>query len=154
DLGNGVDASGHVVDETPAVVVDDATGGGAPLVVGGTGQRRPADHVTSCVDVADVGTVMLVDADLAPAVDLQADILQPELVGVAGTPVTPEEGIGLDLLAGFEVKDHTAIQPFHALVFFVVTNQYIVVAQVIAERVGYLIIEEAEQLIAVIDEID
>ncbi|MNC13758.1 hypothetical protein D3C75_615120 [compost metagenome] len=41
-----------------------------------------------------------------------------------------------------------------ALVLLVVTDQHVVVAQVIAQRIGNLVIQEAEQLVAVVDQVD
>ncbi|MNF52575.1 hypothetical protein D3C84_339250 [compost metagenome] len=154
DLRNGVDAGGHVVDEAPAVVLHRATGGRAPLVGGGTGQARPADHVAGCEDIADFSSVVLVDVDLATAVDLDADVLQAQLVGVAGTAVAPQQRVSLDLLAGLEVQDHPVLQALDALVLLVVTDQHVVVAQVVAEGVGDLVVEEAEQLVAVVDQVN
>ncbi|MCY1346150.1 hypothetical protein D9M69_322290 [compost metagenome] len=153
DLRNGVDAGRHVIDEAPAVVLHRAASSRTALVGGGAGQARPADHITSGEDVADFGAVVLVDVDLATAVDLDADVLQAELVGVAGTAVAPQQAVGLDLLAGLEVQDHPVLQALDALVLLVVTDQHVVVAQVIAQGVGNLVVEEAEQLVAVVDQI-
>src|SRR5690606_2989188 len=125
DLRNRVDAGGHVVDEAPAVVLHDAAGGRAALVVGGAGQRRPADHVTGGVDVGDLGPVVLVHLDLAAAVGLQADVLQAQLVGVAGPAVAPQEGVGLDLLAGLQVQDHRVLGALDPLVLLVVTDDHV-----------------------------
>ncbi|MCY1350667.1 hypothetical protein D9M69_369030 [compost metagenome] len=153
DLRNGVDAGRHVVDETPAVVLHRAASGRTTLVGGSAGQARPADHIASGEDIADLGAVVLVDVDLATAVDLDADVLQAQLVGVAGTAVAPQQRVSLDLLAGFEVQDHPVLQALDALVLLVVTDQHVVVAQVVAEGVGDLVVEEAEQLVAVVDQV-
>ena len=97
---------------------------------------------------------MLIHFHLAAAVGLQADVFQSQLIGVAGTAVAPEQGVGLDLLAGFQVQDHAVLLTFDALVLFVVANRHVVVAQVITQRLGNLVVEEAEQLVTVVDQID
>ncbi|MNF54779.1 hypothetical protein D3C84_362190 [compost metagenome] len=97
---------------------------------------------------------MLVDLDLPAAVDLDADVFQAQLVGVAGTTVTPEQGIGLDLLARLEMQNHPVIHTFDALVLFVVADQYVAVTQVIAERIGNFRIQEAQQLVTIVDQVD
>src|SRR5690606_35941839 len=122
DLRNGVNAGRYVIDETPAFIVHRIAGGRTPLVIGGTGQAWPADHVTGSEDVRHRSAVLLVDIDLATAVDLDADVLQPQLVGVAGTAVAPQQAVGLELLARLEVQDHTILQALDTLVLFVVAD--------------------------------
>ena len=97
---------------------------------------------------------MLVDLDLTTAVDRDADVFQPQLIGIAGPAVTPQQGVGLDLLARLQMQNHAVFHALDALVLFVVTNQHVVVAQVVGKRVGDFRVEEAEQLIAVVDQVD
>lgn len=119
----------------------------------GTGQARPTNHVTGTVDVRHARAVVLVDFDLAAAVDLHADVFQAQGVGVAGTTVAPEQGIGLDLLAGLEVQDHAIVDAFDAVVVFVVAHGDVVVAEVIAQGLGDFRVQEAQQLAAVIHQL-
>src|SRR5690606_30944467 len=155
DLRNGVDTGGHVIDETPAVVLDDIARSRTPLVEGRTGQARPADHITRCVDVGHLGAIMLIHRQLASTVGLQTNILQTDAVGITGTTVAPEKGVGLDLLPRLQVQHHTAVlKPLDLLVLLVVTDQRHVGAQMVTERIGDLVIEEAQQPVAVVDEVD
>src|SRR5690606_1692078 len=155
DLRNGVDTSGDVVHETPAVVLDDITGHRTPLVKRRTGQARPADHIASRIDIGDLGAIMLVHRQLTPTIGFQPDVLQAQAVGVAGTPVAPQQRIGLDLLAGLEIQHYAAVlEPLDLLVLFVVADQRHVVAQVIAQRVGNLVIQETQQPITVVNQVD
>ncbi|MNM94455.1 hypothetical protein D3C81_1068590 [compost metagenome] len=153
DFRKRVDAGRHVIDEAPAVVLDDIARRRTPLVVRRTGQARPADHIARRIDVGNRGAVVLVHLDLPTAVDLDADVLQAQAIGVAGAAVTPQQRIRLDLLARLQVQDHAVFQAFDAVVFLVVTDQHVVVAQVIAQRIGNLVVEEAEQLVAGIDQV-
>lgn len=117
---------------------------------GGAGQARPTDHVAGTIDVRHAGAIVLVDFDLAAAVDLHADIFQAQGIGVTGTAVAPEQGVGLDLLARLEVQDHAVVAAFDALVVFVVAHGDVVVAEVIAQGLGDFRVEEAQQLAAVV----
>src|SRR5436190_1817974 len=73
---------------------------------------------------------------------------------ISGTAVAPEQGIGLDLLAGLEVQDHTVVHAFDAVVVFVVANRDVVVAEVVAQRLGNFRVEEAQQLTAVVHQLN
>src|SRR5690606_14223167 len=55
DLGNGVDAGRHVIDEAPAVILDDIARCRAALVEGRASQARPADYVPGCINIGYVG---------------------------------------------------------------------------------------------------
>ena len=118
--------------------------------MGGTGQARPTDHVTGTVDIGHTGTIVLVHLDLATVVDLDPNVFHTQLVGVAGTAVAPQQGIGLDLLAGLEVQDYPVVQAFDPLVLFVMAHGDVVVAEVVAQRLGNFRVQEAEQLVAVV----
>src|SRR5690606_33024988 len=154
DFRNAVDTGWHVINKAPGVVVGDAAGRRTALVEGGAGQARPADHIAGGIDVRHGGAVILVHLHLASAVGLQADVFQGQFVGVAGAPVAPQEGVGFDLLAGLQVQNHTVIHAFDPLVLFVVTNDHVVGAQVVTQRIGDFIVEEVEQLVAVVDQVD
>src|SRR5690606_19591888 len=99
DFRNGVDAGRHIIDKPPTVILDDVTRRRTPLVERRTGQARPADHIPGRVDIRHLGTVVFVDQNLAAAVGLQADILQPQAVSITGATVTPQQRVTLDLLA-------------------------------------------------------
>ena len=60
DLGNGVDAGRHVIDEAE-VFIEQVVACVAALVVGGTGKARPADYVAYRIDMRDGGAVVVVD---------------------------------------------------------------------------------------------
>jgi len=154
DLRNGVDAGRHVIDEAPAAVINDAARCRTPLVVGGTGQAWPADYITCGKNVRHGGAVVFINRDLATAIGLDADVFQTQQIGVAGTAIAPEQGVGLDLLAGLEMQDHAVFDAFYPLVLFVVAHGDVVVAEVVAQRLRDLGIEEAQQLLAVIHQLN
>ncbi len=52
------------------------------------------------------------------------------------------------------MQNHTVIQAFDPLVFLVVANHHVVVAEVIAQCLGDFRIEEAQQLITVVHQFD
>src|SRR5690606_17725846 len=134
---------------------DDVARSRTPLVEGRTGQARPADHIARCVDVGHLGAIVLIHRQLTATVGLQADIFQSQPVSIAGTAVAPEEGVSLDLFARLQMQHHaTILESLDLLVLLVVTNQRHVGAQMVTEGIGDLVIEEAQQPVAVVDEVD
>ena len=153
DLGDGVDTGRHLIDELE-LFPQQVGRGEAALIVSRGCQARPADHIAHRIHVVQLGAVLIIDGQLTAAVGLQADILETKAVGVAGTTVGPQEGVSTQLLAGLEVHDHAGLVALDAIVFLVVTHQHAVVAQVVGQRVGNLVIQEGQQTITRIDQVD
>ena len=72
--------------------------------------------------------------------------LQAQAVGVAGAAVGPQQHVGLELLAALEVQHDAVVARLDALVLFVVADQHAAVAQVVAQGVDDLVVEELQQL--------
>ena len=102
DFRNGINAGRHVVHKAEILVLGNVRRGRPPLVVSGTGQAWPANHIAGSIDMLDFRAVMLVYRQLAPAVRCQAHVLKPQILGIAATAITPQEGIGPNLLAGLQ----------------------------------------------------
>ena len=141
DLGDGVDAGRHLIDELE-LLAQQIGRGEAALIIGSRGQARPADDIAHGIDVVQLGAVLIIDRQLTTAIGLQTDVLEAEAVGVAGAPIGPQEGVRTQLLAGLEVHDHTGLIALDALVFLIVAHQHAVVAQVVGQRVGNLVVQE------------
>ena len=70
----------------------------------------------------------------------------PMFCGVAGAAIGPQQHVGLDPLAGLETHQRAVRQALHRFVFLVVADHHALIAQVVAERVGDLVVEEGQQL--------
>ena len=127
--------------------------GVAALVVRGTGQRRGANHVACGIDVRDDGLHVLIDGDVAALVGLDANLFQPESVGVSRATGRPQQGIRLELLARLEVQDHAIISRLDPLGLLAMADDDASFAQVITEGIDDLFVEEVEQPVAVVDEV-
>ena len=88
DFRNGIDTGRHVADET-VLLLQQLVARVEPLIVGGTGQAWPTNDVARRINMRNRGAVVLIHAELAPAIRFQADILQPQAVGVTSTAVGP-----------------------------------------------------------------
>ena len=95
---------------------------------------------------------MLVDLELTAGIRLQANGGQVQAVGVAGATVTPEQGVGAQVLAGFQVQDDAAFGGFHALVLLPVAHHHATLAQVVVEGDRDFVVEEGQQIVEAVDQ--
>ena len=82
DLGAGVDDPGNGVEVDVAMLAGDALGHRDALLLGLVRQHRPAHHVADRPDAGQVGAAVVVDDDGAALVELEADGLGVQAVGV------------------------------------------------------------------------
>ncbi|EAU65622.1 hypothetical protein STIAU_6500 [Stigmatella aurantiaca DW4/3-1] len=154
DLRAGVDAAGDVLHQLVfQPPLDDVGGGEAALIIRGAGQRGDAHHVSHRVDVGHDGLVRVVHLHVAARVGLDAQLVEPHVVGVAGAPVGPQEDLRLEPLAALEVQHHPVVGGLHALHLLLVADEHALFAQVVGERIGDLIVQEGQEPVARVDQI-
>ena len=155
DFRAGVDARRDVLDEPPlGGAIQNVLAGEAPLLVAGAGQPRWPDDVSRRIDVRQWGLQPLVDFHLAPVIDGDTDGFQAHVLRVAGTPVGPQQHVGLELLAGPAMQHHPVARWLDPLVLLLVTQNHTLTAQVVAQRIRDLVVEEGEEPVPGIDEIN
>ena len=129
-------------------------GGKAALVIGGTGQCRPANHITGSIDMGNFGLVVLVDLDLATLVIAEANLFKAEIFGIPCAAIGPEQRFTMDTLAGFKLQGDAVFMGGYPLVLLVVTHHHIEVPQVVAEGIGDFIVEKAHQPLPGVDQVN
>ena len=102
DLRQGIDTRRHIRYQPEIVVLHDVGGCRAALVIGGAGEAWPANHITGCVDILHLGSIMIVNRQLTTTVRSQTDVFQAQFFGIAATTIAPEERICPDFLAGLQ----------------------------------------------------
>ena len=125
----------------------------APLVVGGRGQARVANHIADGINMRQGGLIHTVDLQLTAAIGLQADIFQRQRVGIPGAAVSVQQAVRFELFTGFQVHDDAIIHALNLFVLFIVANDHAAVPEVIGEGVGHFLIEKRQQAIAGVDQI-
>src|SRR5581483_2849685 len=85
-----------------------------PLLHGGGGKAREADHVADCPDVLDSRPEVRPDADAAPLVGSEPGRLEPQIVSCSLPAGRVEDGLGHDPFAALEEGDRAALEPVDA----------------------------------------
>ena len=98
--------------------------GRTALIIGRTGEARPANHVTDRIDVRHHRLIVLIDGDLTAVVRLDADLLDVDVLGISGSAVGPQQDVGLDLLARSGVDHHAVLEALDPLILLVVPQQH------------------------------
>src|SRR5690554_7146201 len=136
DLRAGINPGGEILDQpTVRVAADDMTGRKTPLVVARAGEPRETDHIADRIDMLDLSLVELVDVDLLARVGFATNLVQAQIVGISGATLRPEQIIAAQLLARFQVQNHTIVAGLYLLIDLIMANNRASVAQMITQRV-------------------
>ena len=119
DLGNGIDTGRDIFHQMRAgFAFNHRLCRNAALVVRRGCQARVANHIADGINA------------------------EGQRVGIPGTAIGVKQAIGFDFFTGLQVHDHPVVQPFDALILFIVANHHAAVPEVVRERIGHLLIEE------------
>ena len=101
------------------------------------------------------GLIVLVDVDLAAVIGLDADRFHAQVLGIAGAAVGPQQDVGLDLLAALQLqRSPRCRRPSTRSYSSLCRSSTPLLAEVVAERVDDLLVQERQQLVARVDQID
>src|SRR5262249_21357788 len=105
DFRLGVDDAGDRVVIYVAIAGDNVLDAGHALVLGLVRQHRPTDGVADGVDARRAGLEVLVDADAAAVVGLDADRVETHIGGVRHAADREQNPVTLDRLGAFALDD-------------------------------------------------
>src|SRR5262249_5785467 len=94
-----------------------------------------------------------IDHERTALIGLNANRVQSHAVGSGGSALRPPQYVALYDLVRFEKDTHAVTVGFHALVFLTVPDQHTTLAQMIGQGVDNFIVEERQQLVAIVDQI-
>ena len=136
------------------MTVNNRVAGDAALIISRAGQTRIADHITNRIDVVDGGLIVFIHFELAATICFQANRLQVQCIGIAGTTVGKQNAVGFHFFAGLQMQNDAIIQAFNRLKFFAMANGHTGIPKVVTQGIRDLSVHKRQQSIAGIDQIN